>query len=135
MDFLTPVNLAALLIAAVALAHLTLVIHDGLNEPRYLKPADKPLLNRMKRTTAALAPGGRSYWQALIGAQLGHILGLMLLVLLIEMARSPLLAWLRLPLIGVGAAHSLIAWRCWFPLPAGVMGLATALLAVGWLGG
>jgi hypothetical protein len=92
MDFLTPVNLAALLIAGVALAHLALVVHDGLNEPRFLKPADKPLLNRMKKTKAAVAPGGRSYWQGLIGAQLGQILGLLLLVLLVEMARSPLLA-------------------------------------------
>ncbi len=134
MDLLTPVTLAALLYGIVALAYIGVVAHDALLAPRFLKPADKPLLNRMKKTGAAFAPVGPAYWQTVIGAHLGHAIGLLLFAILVGMARSGLLAWLRLPLLAVGCLYTVISWKCWVRTATGALATATALLAAGWLG-
>lgn len=134
MEPTTPIHAAAAILAGLAALHLGVALHDAVRDPLFLKPADKPLLSRMKKTKPVMAPQGRSYWLANIGAHLGHVVGMVLFVFLIELALSPLMAWLRPPLLAIAALYTLIAWRCWFTLPAGALAAATALLAWGWFG-
>lgn len=133
MDLLTPVNGAAALYALLAAGHFALLVHDSLREARFLKPADKPLLNRLRKTTPVLAPEGADFWKAVLGAQASHVLGLVMFVFLIEVASGPLMAWLRWPLLAIALIYAVISWRCWFWLPTTAFGTALALLALAWI--
>jgi hypothetical protein len=127
-------HIAAAIMATLALLHLIYTLHDAWAEPRYFKPKDKPLLIRMRRTTVALAPNGKDFWRTLIGFHLSHAIGVLVYAFLIELAASPFLAWMRLPVTLLGALYALIGWTCWFSVPAWGATIATVLLIASWYG-
>ena len=128
-----PIHVAAAIAGTLGMLHLIYTLRDWAGEPRYFRPRDKPLLDAMRATKVALAPNGRDFWQALIGFHLSHSIGILLFVVLIELAIDPSLAWLRPGLVVVSLVYAVTSWLCWFATPTAGMTLATLLLAVGWL--
>jgi hypothetical protein len=123
---------SAALLAGLGALQVVIALHDAIREPRFLKPVDKPLLGRLKKTRPSVAAAGRSYWEGVIGLNLSSALGLFTLAFLVELAQSPLMGWIRLPLIALAALYALIAWRALPRVPAQALALATVLLAGGW---
>ncbi len=124
--------LAAGILAVLATLHLIYTIHDLLYEPRYFKPRDPSLLAQMRATRNALTPTGRDYWSALLGFHFSHGIGVLLFVLLIVLADTQQIGWLKVLLIGLGLLYTWIAWRFWFHIPFIGCALAAALMIGGW---
>ena len=124
--------LAAGILATLATIHLVYTLHDFIFAPRYFGPRDRPLLESMRATRTAIAPGGRDYWTAILGFHLSHSIGVLLFALLIVLASTHGIGWLKVLLVCVGLCFTVIAWRCWFHIPLIGCALATALMAVGW---
>lgn len=127
-----PAHTAAAILATLALLHLIYTLHDMFVRPRYFKPADPALLERMQETTVAIAPGGHNFWQMALGVHLSHAIGILLYAAAIELAIDPALTWLRPFLVSLGFVYVLIGWTCWFHIPAIGISVATALLVLGW---
>jgi hypothetical protein len=124
--------LGAAVLATLAVLHLIYTIRDFGPKPRYFVPRDASLIERMRATHVALAPRGRDYWSALLGFHLSHSIGVLLLGLLIVVASIYQIDGLKVLLVGVGAAFTFIAWRCWFHIPLIGCAAATCLMAAGW---
>jgi hypothetical protein len=124
---------AAAIIAVLGTLHLVYTLHDMFVRPRYFAPRDKTLLDAMRATQLSLAPTGRDYWTALLGFHLMHSLALFLFALLIVLSVTTPLPALRPFLIGIALLVTLIAWRCWFHIPAIGCAAVTVLLIAGWL--
>lgn len=124
--------LAAGTVAVLAALHLIYTCHDLLFEPRYFRPRDASLLKQMRATRNALTPTGRDYWSALLGFHFSHSIGVLLFALLIALADTVPIDWLKVPLIGLGMLYTWIAWRFWFHIPFIGCALATGLMIGGW---
>ena len=119
--------------ALLGILHLVYTLHDFGPRPRYFRPLDAQLLDEMRRTRTAIAPGGRDYWSGVLGFNLSHGLGVLMFALLIYLATFYHIDWLKPGLAAIGIAYAAIAYRCWFHTPmAGVL-LAVALMLAGWL--
>lgn len=127
--------LAAGILFTLATLHLIYTIHDLAFEPRYFRPRDRSLLEGMRATRNALTPTGRDYWSALLGFHLSHCIGVFLFALLIVLASTMPIDWLKIPLAVLGALYTWIAWRYWFHIPLIGCALATGLMITGWAAG
>ena len=132
MELAILIHVAAAIMATLAVLHLVYTLHDLCARPRYFRPADRSLLEPMQATTVALAPQGHNFWQTLLGFHLSHAIGVLLYVVLIELAVDPQLAWLRPGVVALGAIYAVIGWTCWFSTPAIGATLAAVLLMLGW---
>lgn len=124
--------LAAGILATLATLHLIYTIHDFMFEPRYFRPRDAALLESMRATRNALTPTGRDYWSALLGFHFSHSISVLLFALLIVLAGTMGIDWLKVLLVCLGAVYTWIAWRCWFHIPLAGCALATGLMITGW---
>lgn len=124
--------LAAGILAILATLHFIYTLHDFVLEPRYFKPRDASLLAAMRKTQIALAPKGRDYWTALLGFHFSHSIGVMLFALLIVLAGTLQIDWLKILLVGIGFLYTWIAWRFWFHIPLIGCAIATVLMIIGW---
>jgi len=123
---------AAAIFAVLGFLHLLYTFDDDWRSPRHFPPRDKALLEAMKQTKLALAPHGHDFWATLVGFHYSHSIGVLLVALLIVVASLYDIAWLRLILIGVGTAYTVIAWRYWFHIPLIGVLTATLLLVAAW---
>ncbi len=124
--------LAAGILATLAALHFIYTIHDFVFEPRYFKPRDASLLEPMRATRNALTPTGRDYWSALLGFHFSHSIGVLLFALLIVLASTMHVDWLKMLLVCIGLLYTWIAWRFWFHIPLIGCALATGLMVAGW---
>lgn len=118
----------------LGLLHLGYTLHDFGPKPRYFQPRDAALLPAMRATQMAIAPAGRDYWSGILGFNLSHSIGVLLLALLIAVATLYGITWLEPVLVTVGLAFAGIAWRCWFRIPMWGCLVGTALMTAGWVG-
>ena len=130
--------MTSLVFASVAIMGLLGILHliytlRDFGSPRYFCPQDAQLLEAMRRTRTALAPGGRDYWSGVLGFNLSHSLGVLMFALLVYLATSYHIDWLKPGLVAIGIAYAAIAYRCWFRVPMAGSLLAVALMVVGWL--
>ena len=125
---------AASVFAVLGLLHLVYTLRDFGAKPRYFQPRDAALLPAMRATKMGIAPGGRDYWSGILGFNLSHSIGVLLLALLIAVATLYRITWLEPVLIAVGIAFAGIAWRCWFRVPMWGCLIGTALMIAGWVG-
>jgi hypothetical protein len=123
---------AAGIFTALGLLHLVYTLQDFGAKPRYFRPRDAALLPAMRATQMGIAPGGRDYWSGILGFNLSHSIGVLLLALLIAVATLYEITWLEPVLVAVGIALAGIAWRCWFRVPMWGCLIGTALMIVGW---
>jgi len=119
--------------ALLGFLHLGYTVHDFGARPRYFRPQNGAVLVEMRQTKIGLAPNGRDYWSGILGFHLSHSLGVLLFALLICLASTYGITWLKPLLVGVGATYASISYRCWFHIPTIGVSLATVLLIVGWL--
>jgi hypothetical protein len=124
--------LSAAVFAILGILHLAYTLYDFGGKPRYFRPRDAALLPAMQQTTAAIARGGRDYWTTILGFNLSHSIGVLLLALLIVVATLYGILWLRPLLAAVGLALAFIAWRCWFRVPMLGCLAGTALMIAAW---
>ena len=117
----------------LGLLHLGYTVHDFGARPRYFRPQNAELLTDMREAKTALAPHGRDYWSGILGFHLSHSLGVLQYALLIYLATTFGISWLKPVLVGVGISYGLISYRCWFRIPTIGVSIATALLIIGWL--
>jgi hypothetical protein len=123
---------AAALVAMLGALHLAYTLIDFGPRPRYFRPTDLALLESMQSAKTAIAPAGRDYWSGVLGFNLSHSIGVMLLALLIAIATVYEIAWLKPVLVSVGITYAIISYRCWFHIPTICILLATALMIAGW---
>ena len=121
--------LSAAVFAILGVLHLVYTLHDFGERPRYFRLRDSSLLPAMRQTTMAITPGGRDYWSGILGFNLSHSFGILLIVL----AAQYQVAWLKPLLVAVGFAFAGIAWCCWFRIPMSGSLIATALMIAAWL--
>jgi hypothetical protein len=128
--------LAAAIVAGLGCPHLFYTWRDFGDRPRYFRPQDRALLEAMKLTRTNIAPNGRDYWSGVLGFNLSHSLGLLMLALLVALATFYRIIWLEPLLVALAVAYAAIAWRCWFVVPViGVLGAALFMTVGWWLGG
>ena len=123
---------AAAIFAVLGALHLAYTLSDMFGRPRYFVPRDAALLEAMRTTRIALAPGGRDFWTVYLGFNITHSLFLLLLALLIVLTGLIPLPALKLPGIGLGLSLTLISWACFFHIPTTGCAVATALMILGW---
>ena len=123
---------AAGIFAVLGTLHLIYTLSDMFGRPRYFVPRDAALLEAMRTTKIALAPGGRDFWTVYLGFNITHSLFLLLLALLIVLTVMVPLPALKLPGIGLGLILTLISWACFFHIPTIGCAVAAALMIVGW---
>lgn len=124
---------SAAIFALLGTLHLVYTLHDFGEKPHYFRPRDSSLLPAMRQTTMGIAPGGRDYWSGILGFNLSHSIGVLLLALLIGLAAEYQIAWLKPLLAAIGLVFAVIAWRCWFRIPMWGCLIGTALMSAGWL--
>jgi hypothetical protein len=124
---------AAGIFALLGALHLIYTLSDMFGRPRYFAPRDPALLEAMRATRIALAPGGRDMWSVYMGFNLTHSLSVLLLALLIVLAVVLPLPALKLPVIALGLLVTLISWACFFHIPTIACAVASALMIVGWV--
>ena len=119
--------------AILGVLHLTYTLHDFGERPRYFRPVDRSLLPAMRNTNTAIAPTGRDYWSGILGFNLSHSIGILLLALLILVTARYQISWLKPILVLVGGAFTVIAWRCWFNTPMLGCLIGTVLMIAAWV--
>jgi hypothetical protein len=124
---------AAGIMALLGLVHLIYTLIDFGSAPKYFRPLDESVLTHMRETKTAIAPQGRDYWSGVLGFNLSHSIGLILFGVLIGVATSYEIHWLKPILVATGLIYTAIAYRCWFNAPALGAALATGLLVLGWV--
>lgn len=125
--------LAAAIVAGLGCLHLFYTWRDFGDRPRYFRPQDRALLEAMKLTRTNIAPNGRDYWSGVLGFNLSHGLGLLMLALLVALATFYRITWLEPLLVALALAYAAIAWRCWFIVPVIAVLGAALFMTVGWL--
>ena len=123
---------AALIYAVLGGLHGLFTLRDFSGRARYFRPRDEAVLEGMRATTTAMAPGGRDYWSGILGFHMSHSLGVLLLALMIVISIQYRIDWLMPVLAGVAGLMTLIAWRCWFSTPMIGSAIATVLLLAAW---
>lgn len=125
-------DLGAAFFGLLSARHLSYVLQDFGDRPRYFRPTDPALVEAMRHSRTALAPNGRDYWSGILGFHLSHCLGIMLFVLLVVVATQYGIGWLKPVLVAVGGLYAVISWRFWFFIPTIGISLGTACLILGW---
>jgi len=118
-----------LLIAAGGIFCLLGALHAILAAFGLLLPMDRDLIVGMRATGLKLSPKRTNMWDAWLGFNFSHAVGLVLFgVICTTAARSmiPLLALVAVVYLG-------LALRFWFYLPATAIAIATACLLLAWL--
>jgi hypothetical protein len=134
-DFVEPLAYAgAALMGLLGVLHLLYTLQDFGANPRYFRPLDRTLLAAMRSTKTAIAPGGRDYWSGVLGFNLSHSAGVLMFALLICLATSYAIDWLKPLVLLLGIGYAAIAYRCWFNVPMFGALLATGLAAASWFG-
>jgi hypothetical protein len=123
---------AAAVIAALGALHLLFTLRDFGPRPRYFSPTDAGVMEGMRQSRTALAPGGRDYWSGVLGFNLSHSIGLLMFALLVALATLNGIGWVKPVLAIAGAVYALISYRCWFAIPTAGIVSATALMIAGW---
>ena len=121
----------------LGLLHVIYTIRD-IYRPRYLVPLDPPLMDQMASTGVRLARGRTNMWDAWLGFNISHGLGLVIFGSVCigagVFARTLALprAVLLIPVL-VGIIYLLLALRFWFRVPAVGIAIGTGFLFMGWL--
>lgn len=126
------IYIAVLIIALLGIMHVAFTLHDFVKTPKYFSPSDESLLESMKNTQTALAPNGRNYWQGVLGFNLSHAFGLIMMAALLLVTDAYQINILKLPLVAVSALYVCVSYRCWFYAPTISMSVVTLFLVVAW---
>jgi hypothetical protein len=106
--------------------------------PRRLVPDDPAVTAAMKHSHLRLTRGRTTMWQAWVGFNFSHSLGVVLLGAL-SVTMGALIPRMAIPglllgaLVVVGLIYVLIAARYWFRIPIAGAAIATACLLLAWL--
>jgi len=107
-----------------------------LRKPRRLVPADPSVAQAMANTTVRMTRGRTDMWQAWIGFNLSHSLGLLLFAALAIWAGSQintLPVGIMPALTLIGCVYLVLAIRYTFRDPAIGVAIATACFAAAWI--
>jgi len=121
----------------LGLLHVIYTIRD-IYRPRHLAPLNPALIDQMAATGVRLARGRTNMWDAWLGFNISHGLGVVIFGLVCVgaglFARTMALpkATLLIPVL-VGVIYLLLALRFWFRVPAVGIAIGTGFLFVGWL--
>jgi hypothetical protein len=121
----------------LGLLHALYTFRD-IGKPRRLVPDDPAVSAAMHRSHLRLTRGRTTMWQAWVGFNFSHSLGVVLLgALSIAMgalvARTAVPGLVLLSLAAAGLIYVLIAARYWFRIPIAGAAIATACLLLAWL--
>jgi hypothetical protein len=126
---------ASALLACLGAVHFVYAAHDFGLRPRYFCPSDNAALEALRTTSTRIAPRGRDYWSGVLGFHLSHSIGVLLFALLVGLATSYGISWLKPLLVIIGGIYTFISVRCWFQIPTIGISIATMMMAVGWYTG
>ena len=121
----------------LGLLHAIYTICD-IYRPRYLAPLNPTLIDQMASTGVRLARGRTNMWDAWLGFNISHGLGIVIFGLVCVgagvFARTLALprATLLIPVV-VGIIYLLLALRFWFRVPAVGIAIGTGFLFMGWM--
>ena len=107
-----------------------------LRKPRRLVPADPSVAQAMANTTVRMTRGRTDMWQAWIGFNLSHSLGLLLFAALAIWAGfriNTLPAGIMPALTLIGCVYVVLAVRYTFRVPAIGVAIGTACFAAAWI--
>jgi hypothetical protein len=121
----------------LGLLHVIYTIRD-IYRPRHLAPLNPALIDQMAATGVRLARGRTNMWDAWLGFNISHGLGVVnfglvcigagVFVRTLALPKATLL----IPVL-VGAIYLLLALRFWFRVPAVGIAIGTGFLFMGWL--
>ena len=123
--------------ALLGLLHAIYTICD-IYRPRYLAPINLTLIDQMAAAGLRIARARTNMWDAWLGFNISHGLGLVIFGLVCVaagmFARTLDLpkAMLLIPVL-VGSIYLLLALRFWFRVPAVGVAIATGFFFLGWL--
>lgn len=109
-----------------------------IRRPRRLVPDDSAVSAAMARSSLRLTGGRTTMWQAWVGFNFSHSLGVVLfgaLCLAAGAAITPLSlpGWVLLLLAAIGLLYVVIAALYWFRIPIAGAAIGTACLFAAWL--
>ena len=133
----------ALLIIGASIFGLLGVVHglytfSDAHNPRRLAPDDRAVLEGMKTSGLRLSRGGTTMWQAWLGFNFSHTLGLLMFAgssigfALSLHTLAPSKSTLLIPVI-IGAIYFWLAIRYWFRVPAIGLAIGTLCFLAAWL--
>lgn len=120
-------------LALLGILHLIYTLRDLFGRPRFFAPRDAALLAAMQQTRAGIAPGGRDYWQALLGFHVSHSLAVLMAAGIVATASLSGDLWLGLGGLAITLIYALLAWRFWFNIPLWGCLIAATLQTAGLL--
>jgi hypothetical protein len=125
------------LFMVLGLLHALYTFRD-IARPRRLVPDDPAVTAAMQHSHLRLTQGRTTMWQAWVGFNFSHSVGVVLLGALCVTAgvlaaagTAPRLGLLAL--FGIGLVYVVIAARYWFRIPIAGAAIATACLLLAWL--
>jgi energy-converting hydrogenase Eha subunit C len=106
--------------------------------PRRLVPDDPAVSAAMNRSYLRLTRGRTTMWQAWVGFNFSHSVGVVLLGALsistgVLLARGPVPGLALMALFVIGLIYVVIAARYWFRIPLAGAAVGTACLLLAWL--
>ncbi len=107
-----------------------------LRDPRRLVPVDPSVARAMANSALRLSRGGTDMWQAWIGFNFSHSLGLLLVAALAVWAGSrikTLPVGIMPALTLIGCIYLVLALRYWFRTPAIGLAIGTGCFAAAWV--
>jgi len=109
-----------------------------ITKPRRLVPQDPAVAVAMANTAVRLARGGSTMWQAWVGFNFSHSLGVFLFGALcvgagIAVGSIAIPAWALLALVLVGLTYLGLGMLYWFRVPIAGIAIGTGFLFVAWL--
>lgn len=129
--------IGGLIFSVLGLLHGIFTIAD-ISRPRRLVPMNLNLIEEMAKTGVSLARGRTNMWDAWLGFNISHSLGVILFgaacagagifLHLLHLPKSALL----IP-AAVGCIYFLLAIRFWFRIPAIGIAIGTGCFLMGWL--
>ena len=125
------------LFSTLGLLHAIYTISD-VYRPKRLVPMAQAVIDQMTSTGVRLARGRMNMWDAWLGFNISHSLGVMIfgLVCIGAGAFAERLALPKATLLTpvlVGGIYLLVAIRFWFRMPAVGIAIGTGLLFLGWV--
>ncbi len=122
---------------ALGLLHALYTLLD-IGKPRRLVPDDPEVAAAMRRSHLRLTRGRTTMWQAWVGFNFSHSVGVVMLGALsiatgATAATTVVPGALLLSLAVAGLVYVLIAARYWFRIPIAGAAIATACLLLAWL--
>ena len=123
--------------ALLGVLHAFYTVLD-IRRPRRLVPDDSAVSAAMARSYLRLTGGRTTMWQAWVGFNFSHSLGVVLfgaLCIAAGAAITPLSlsAWVLLLLAAIGLLYVVIAALYWFRIPIAGAAIGTACLFAAWL--